>query len=252
METIKTILNQIEAKKQIKILYACETGSRAWGFPSPDSDFDIRFIYMHERDWYLSLGQRKDTIEYMDGDLDITGWDLRKCLTLLKKSNAPLIERFQSPIEYYAVPGFKDEFKKLIESYYSPIAVFFHHYSLAKNFWEDLKDKEEFKLKSYFYLIRSLLSCNWIIKDKSVLPMEIEGLMKYVDEDFKEVLRKLILLKGTVGEKYLHSREDKLNERILNLFKLIESSKESLVANKADMSLPNEFFLKMLYAEANH
>ena len=158
---------------------------------------------------------------------------------------------FRSPIEYYAVPGFKDEFKKLIESYYSPIAVFFHHYSLAKNFWEDLKDKEEFKLKSYFYLIRSLLSCNWIIKDKSVLPMEIEGLMKYVDEDFKEVLRKLILLKGTVGEKYLHSREDKLNERILNLFKLIESSKESLVANKADMSLPNEFFLKMLYGKAD-
>ena len=246
------ILTQIETKKQIKILYACETGSRAWGFPSPDSDYDIRFIYMHERDWYLSLSQRKDTIEIMDGDLDITGWDLRKCLTLLKKSNAPLIERFQSPIEYYAVPGFKDEFKKLVERYYSPIAVFFHHYSWAKNFWEDLKDKEEFKLKSYFYLIRSLLSCNWIIKDKSVLPMEIEGLMKYIDDDFKDELRTLIVLKGAVAEKHLYRREDKLNERILNLFELIESSKESLVANKADMSLLNEFFLKMLYAEANY
>ena len=252
MQHIQTILTNIEQTKKIKILYACETGSRAWGFPSPDSDFDIRFIYIHERDWYLSLSQRKDTIEYMDGDLDITGWDLRKCLALLKKSNPPLIERFQSPIEYYAVPGFKDEFKKLIESYYSPIAVFFHHYSLAKNFWDDLKDKDEFKLKSYFYLVRSLLSCNWIIKDNSVLPMEIEGLMKYIDEDFKEALRKLIVLKGTVGEKYLRRREDKLNERILNLFELIESSKESLVANKADMSLLNEFFLKMLYAKANH
>ena len=188
----------------------------------------------------------------MDGDLDITGWDFRKCLTLLKKSNAPLIERFQSPIEYYAVPGFKDGFRQLIESYYSPIAVFFHHYSLAKNFWEDLKGKDEFKLKSYFYLIRSLLSCNWIRKDSSVLPMEIEGLMKYINEDFKEELRKLIMLKGTVGEKYLHRKDDKLNERILNLFELIESSKESLVANKADMSLLNDFFLKMLYAEANH
>jgi uncharacterized protein len=252
MENIRNILKGIEQKKNIKILYACETGSRAWGFPSPDSDYDIRFIYMHERDWYLSLSQRKDTIEIMDGDLDITGWDLRKCLTLLKKSNTPLIERFQSPIEYYAVDGFKDEFKKLIENYYSPIAVFFHHYSLAKNFWMDLKDKDEFKLKSYFYLIRSLLSCNWIIEDNSVLPMEIEGLMKYIDEDFKDELRKLIVLKGTVGEKYFHKKDDKLNERILNLFEMIELSKENLVANKVDMSLLNEFFLKMLYAEVNH
>lgn len=252
MKNVNYVIEEIEKKKQIKILYACETGSRAWGFPSPDSDYDIRFIYMHERDWYLSLSQRKDTVEIMDGDLDITGWDLSKCLTLLKKSNAPLIERFQSPIEYYAVAGFKEGFKQLIENYYSPIAVFFHHYSLAKNFWEDLEDKDEFKLKSYFYLIRSLLSCNWIVKDKSVLPMEIEGLMKYIDEDFKEELRKLIVLKGTVGEKYLHRKDDKLNERILNLFERIELSKESLVANKADMSLLNEFFLKMLYAEANH
>jgi len=252
MQNIQNILTEIEQTKNIKILYACETGSRAWGFPSPDSDFDIRFIYIHERDWYLSLSVKKDTVEIMDGDLDITGWDLKKSLTLLKKSNAPLIERFNSPIEYFAVPGFKEEFRKLIDSYYSPIAVFFHHHSLAKKFWEELKDKEEIQLKSYFYLIRSLLSCNWIIKDNSVLPMHIEGLMKYIDEDFKEELRKLIVLKETVREKYLHGKEDKINERILKLFELIEASKESLAANKADMTLLNEFFLKMLYAKANH
>jgi uncharacterized protein len=252
MENIKHILKEIEQKKNIKILYACETGSRAWGFPSPDSDYDIRFMYMHERDWYLSLSQRKDTVEIMDGDLDITGWDLKKCLTLLKKSNAPLIERFQSPIEYFAVPGFKEEFKKLIAAYYSPIAVFFHHYSLAKKFWEDLKDKDEFKLKSYFYLIRSLLSSNWIIKDNSVLPMHIEGLMQYIDEEYKGRLRELIGLKATVGEKYLHKKDEKLNEWVLNLFECIEAEKENLMANKADMRLLNEFFLKMWYAKVNN
>jgi uncharacterized protein len=252
MENIKHILIKIEQKKNIKILYACETGSRAWGFPSPDSDYDIRFVYMHERDWYLSLSQRKDTVEIMDGDLDITGWDLKKCLTLLKKSNAPLIERFQSPIEYFAVPGFKEEFKKLIAAYYSPTAVFFHHYSLAKKFWEDLKDKDEFKLKSYFYLIRSLLSSNWIIKDNSVLPMHIEGLMQYIDEEYKGRLRELIALKATVGEKYLHKKDEKLNEWVLNLFECIEAEKENLMANKADMRLLNEFFLKMWYAKVNN
>ena len=151
MEQIIDSLIDMEREKNIRILYACETGSRAWGFPSPDSDYDVRFIYMHERDWYLSLSQRKDTIEYMEEDLDITGWDLKKCLTLLKKSNVPLIERFQSPIEYCAVPGFKVGFKQLIESYYSPTAVFFHHYSLANKFWQDIKDKEEYKLKSFFF-----------------------------------------------------------------------------------------------------
>ena len=89
MKNILQILKQIEEEYKLKILYACETGSRAWGFPSPDSDFDIRFIYMHERNWYLFLNERKDTIEFMLNDeLDITGWDLNKCLFMLKMSNA--------------------------------------------------------------------------------------------------------------------------------------------------------------------
>ena len=252
MENISNILKEIELKKNIKILYACETGSRAWGFPSPDSDFDIRFIYMHERDWYLSLSHKKDTIEHMDGDLDITGWDLKKGLTLLKKSNAALIERFQSPIEYYAVSGFKDEYKKLVESYYSPTAVFFHHYSLAKKFWEEIEGKDEFKLKSFFYLVRSLLSCNWILQDKNVLPMHIEGLMQYAEEAVKDKLRELINLKARVKEKYLHRKDDMLNEWILEKLRHLETAGQSLGVNRTDMSLLNEFFLKMLYAKADN
>jgi len=251
MQNIQTILTNIEQTKKIKILYACETGSRAWGFPSPDSDYDIRFVYMHERDWYLNLSQRKDTIEIMDGDLDITGWDLRKCLTLLKKSNAPLIERFQSPIEYYSVPGFKDDFRKMIESYYSPIAVFYHHHSLAKKFWEELKDKDEYKLKSLFYLVRSLLSCNWILEDKKVLPMDIFGLMLYVTDEQKLTIRELIALKGTVGEKYQHPKETRVHEWIVAWFEKADAGKDKLEANKKDIADLNEFFLKMLYATDN-
>ncbi len=246
MEKIKEILNEIGQKKKVKILYACETGSRAWGFPSPDSDYDVRFIYMHERDWYLSLSQRKDTIEFMDGDLDITGWDLKKCLTLLKKSNAPLIERFQSPIEYYSIERFKDEFKNLIGNYYSPTAVFFHHYSLAQKFWEELKDKQEIKLKSYFYLIRSLLSCNWIVKNKTVLPMEIEGLMKLIDDKRRDEIRTLIKLKAGVDEKYLHERDERLNQWIMELFEILDSCKGNLGVSRADNTALNEFFLKMV------
>lgn len=244
MEKIKEILNEIELKKKIQILYACETGSRAWGFPSPDSDYDIRFIYMHERDWYLSLSQRKDTIEFMDGNLDITGWDLKKCLTLLKTSNATLIERFQSPIAYFSVKGFKDEFKNLIESYYSPTAVFFHHYSLTKKFWEEVKDANKYKLKSWFYMARSLFSCAWILEKDSVLPMNIQTLIEWMSEDWKSRINELIDLKKTVGERYLHPKDVELNERISALLELVEKSQDNLRVNKTDMSYLNRFFLK--------
>jgi uncharacterized protein len=251
MKQIQNILTQLSQEKAIEILYACETGSRAWGFPSPDSDYDIRFIYMHKRDWYLMLNEQKDTIEQMIGDFDVTGWDVRKCLGLLKKSNVPLIERFQSPIEYMNDAGFRDEFKNLIEQYYSPIAVFYHHYSLATNFWEDLKDKEEMKLKSFFYLVRSLLSCNWITHDDTVLPMQIEGLFKYIDDDLKNRFRELIKLKATVGEKYLHKVDADLFEWIKTMFEKLAFAKDNIKINNEGMGSLNEFFIKMFYAKAN-
>ncbi|MEO5563518.1 MAG: nucleotidyltransferase domain-containing protein [Chitinophagaceae bacterium] len=250
MEKIIEYLKEIERKKNVRILYACETGSRAWGFPSPDSDYDVRFIYMHERDWYLSLNKGRDSMEFaIENDFDITGWDLKKSLVLLKKSNAPLIERFQSPVEYFSGPAFRDEFKSLITAYYSPTAVFYHHFSLAKKFWEDIKDKEEIRLKNYFYLLRSLLSCNWIIKDKSVVPMHIEGLMTQIDGSVRGEIRKLITLKATVGEKYLHPADISLNQWIEEIWSVLENSKNDLEVNSADYSLLNQFFLKSLYAK---
>jgi predicted nucleotidyltransferase len=216
------------------------------GLPSPDSDYDIRFIYRHKRDWYLSLNNQKDTIELLDGDLDITGWDLRKCLKLLKKSNVPLIERFQSPIEYYEEANFKKEFKKLIQEYYSPIASFYHHHSLATKFWEEVKDKNEMRLKGFFYLIRSLLSCNWIIKDSDVLPMHMGGLMKYIDDESKEYLSRLILLKATVGEKYLYKKDEAMQSIILNLFDFVDANKNDLGVNNQDYTILNRFFIQTL------
>lgn len=253
MENITTIIAHIEKKYDVRILHACETGSRAWGFPSPDSDYDIRFIYMHKIDWYLSLSERKDTIEFMlNEELDITGWDLKKSLALLKKSNAALIERFQSPIKYFSIPNFHNEFKKLITDYYSPTAVFFHHYSLAKKFWEDLKDTDSVKLKQYFYLIRSLLSCNWILKNNSVVPMHMEGLLEVIDDFRKEEIKKLIAKKATVGEKYRHKREESLHKWLMELWVMIEASKDKLGSNKMNYALLDSFLIKVLYENIDY
>lgn len=248
MEKIATVLNQIELEEKIRILYACETGSRAWGFPSPDSDYDVRFIYRHERDWYLSLGQRKDSVECMlENDLDISGWDLKKSLVLLKKSNAALIERFQSPVVYFSNPGFTEEFKSLIEAYYSPVAVFYHHYSLAARFREEIGDKRQVKLKSYFYLLRSLLSCNWIGKMKEVLPMHIEGLMTIIEEEKRQEINKLIGLKATVTEAYIYEKDKEMDAWMDELLGSIEDYKINLAVSAASSyALLDSFFLKTL------
>ncbi|WEK33898.1 MAG: nucleotidyltransferase domain-containing protein [Candidatus Pseudobacter hemicellulosilyticus] len=243
---IQDFLARMEKEKGIKMLYACETGSRAWGFPSPDSDYDIRFIYMHERDWYLRLHESKDTIECMEGDLDITGWELRKCLLLLKRSNAPLIERFQSPIVYFQEPGVVEDFGKLINSYYSPIAVFYHHYSLGSKIWEEIRDLSKFKLKSFFYLVRSLLSCNWITHDPTVLPMTIHGLFKYAEAGIPEKLQELIALKATVSEGYRHHWDYALHSWIQQCFAQLEAARNSLPVNDTNMDALNTYFLQMV------
>lgn len=252
MKEMKKILEEIAKNKNVRILYACETGSRAWGFPSPDSDYDVRFIYMHDRDWYLSLSEQKDTIEVIEGDLDITGWDLRKALRLLMKSNAPLIERFQSPIVYQAEESFRKEFMELIEAYYSPTAVFYHHYSLAQKFREELEGKAEIKLKSYFYMIRSLLSCSWIVEDKTVLPMDIEGLMTRIDAGRRDELRSLIKLKSGVDEKYLYQRDENLDGWITEMFGKLESSRNALGVNSESTGKLDRFFLKMTNSNGNN
>ncbi len=98
---IKEQLRRIEDAENIKILLAVESGSRAWGFASPDSDYDVRFVYIRSLEDYLRLDATRDVIELpIDDVLDINGWDLQKTLRLLHKSNPTLFEWFSSPIVY--------------------------------------------------------------------------------------------------------------------------------------------------------
>ena len=142
-EKIKYYLSQIEREKNIEILLACETGSRAWGFPSPDSDYDVRIIYKHNREWYLNLFEEKDTIEHFfeNNDIDVSGWDLRKSLRLLWKSNPPLLERIQSPIIYKSDVDFLNGINKVASLTYSRIATIHHYLSMAKKMMDEIDQK---------------------------------------------------------------------------------------------------------------
>ena len=176
---IRAALAQIEAAHDVRVLYACESGSRAWGFASSDSDYDVRFLYVHRRDWYLSVDDRRDVIELppVDG-LDLSGWELRKALRLLRKSNPPLLEWLRSPVVYRHDSAFVAQFGALADEFYSPQRCFAHYLHMARGNWRDyLCGREQVSLKKYLYVFRPLLGCRWIERRFGPVPMEFDRLV---------------------------------------------------------------------------
>jgi predicted nucleotidyltransferase len=248
METeIKNKLKQIEEQYKVKILYACETGSRAWGFPSPDSDYDVRIIYTHETDWYLSLSEGKDTLEMManHGDLDITGWDIRKCLRLLWKSNGALLERIQSPIVYLEKEDIVSLFRENAEKCFSPIATMYHYLGMAKTSFAEVDEKESVKLKKLFYSLRATLACKWIMDKDSMPPIVFITMVNELNFDpkLKERIKQLIDLKSGKNESYIHPMEEDLNVFIKTQLNLAEEKANDLKGRK-DISVDLDLFFK--------
>ena len=169
----------------MRVLFACESGSRAWGFASRDSDYDVRFLYVHRRDWYLSVEDRRDVIERpLTDDLDVSGWELRKALRLLRKSNPPLLEWLKSPVVYQHDPAFAAEFGALAAEFYSPQRCFAHYLHMASGNWRDyLRGREQVSLKKYLYVFRPLLACRWIERQLGQVPMLFAQLVENVLEE---------------------------------------------------------------------
>lgn len=249
-DKIKKYLVELEKEKGIEILLACETGSRAWGFPSPDSDFDVRIIYKHNKDWYLSLTEEKDTIEcfFENNDIDISGWDLRKSLRLLLKSNPPLLERIQSPIIYKVDKSFQKEIDSIARKTYSRIATIYHYLSMAKKAYEEVVNSKEYKLKRLFYALRASVACIWILEKEEIPPIEFGKMLSGLDLPEKLIARikELIEHKSTISETYLHTEEKELIEFMKNCIERADNESKSMPASKGQMSDLNEFFRKTL------
>lgn len=184
-ERVRAALAQVETEQKVRVLFACESGSRAWGFASRDSDFDVRFLYVHERDWYLSVDDRRDVIERpLADDLDVSGWELRKALRLLRKSNPPLLEWLKSPVVYRHDPVFAAEFGSLAAEFYSPRRCFAHYLHMAFGNWRKyLLGREQVSLKKYLYVFRPLLACRWIERQLGQVPMLFAHLADVVLEE---------------------------------------------------------------------
>ncbi|MDT8759188.1 nucleotidyltransferase domain-containing protein [Sphingomonas psychrotolerans] len=179
-QEIESRLDRIEADNCVRLLLAVESGSRAWGFPSPDSDYDVRFLYVRSRDWYLSLVHDRDVIESpIENEVDLNGWDVRKALILLLKSNVVVSEWIESPIRYRPDDPFVQELSSLADDLLNPRAIAYHYSrsgKLAADRWLDGGDAVP--VKKYFYALRPALAIRAIRLNPALRPpMNLQALV---------------------------------------------------------------------------
>ncbi len=180
VELIKEKLGKTAKEENVRILYSCESGSRAWGFASPDSDYDVRLICSHNVNWYLSLNEGRDTIQEIDDEttIDLSGWELRKALKLFASCNPGFNEWLGSPIVYAKEPEFIDRLRALIPNYFNPKKAMFHYLSLAKNIAREHLDGDRITIKKAFYIIRPLAAASWIRDQESMPPTYFLNLLE--------------------------------------------------------------------------
>ena len=212
-EKIQEQLRRIEEAENIKILFAVESGSRAWGFASPDSDYDVRFIYIRRLEDYLRLDAIRDVIELPINDvLDINGWDLQKTLRLLHKSNPTLFEWFSSPIVYQKTE-FADKFRDLMMHYFSSKKTLYHYVSMAEGNYREYLKGDLVRAKKYFYVLRPVLACQWILDWGTPPPMLFSELLKAeLPVELIDVVNQLLELKMNSSEVKLVKRISEINE----------------------------------------
>ena len=202
---IKSRIRKIEQEEQVVVCLAIESGSRGWGFPSIDSDYDVRFIYVHRPEWYLSIDPetRRDVIELpIDDVLDINGWDIRKAFKLFAKSNPPLLEWLQCPIVYQERFSLATRLRELMPEFFRPKPCFHHYHRTAQENVQSCLAGEEMRVKRCFYVLRPLLALSWLERDLGPVPMEFNRLVDAVVDDgqLRSAIEELVARKRVAQE----------------------------------------------------
>ena len=233
-------LQKIEEKYEVKILFAIESGSRAWGFPSPDSDFDVRFVYVNKVDWYLSIFPGRDVIELpLVEDMDINGWDLKKALELLLKPNPVLLEWLSSPIRYIWDENVCQDLKNIADKISHDKACLYHYLNLGGRQWRAyIEDKDRVNLKKYLYVVRPAMAIRWIRYHPDVAPpMNFFELRDGVDlpQDLNGKIDDILEKKKVSKELGDGDAVPEINQFILEEFAWAEEAVKSIVSGRASL-----------------
>jgi len=195
-------IQRLEREHSVRVLMAVESGSRAWGFASPDSDYDVRFVYAHSAEWYLSVFESRDVIEEMLPDaLDINGWDLRKTLRLFSKCNLALNEWLGSPI-VYAETEFRAALAHEIPNHFNAVKAVHHYRGMAERTLAEHLVDHEISIKKVFYVLRPLLACRWIRAKGTQPPTPFSELVRpdWVSSEERSWIHDLLIRKAKAAE----------------------------------------------------
>ena len=248
ISTIKEKLREIEERENVTILLAIESGSRAWGFASPDSDYDVRFIYVRPMEEYLRLDSPKDTIEWqLDEVLDINGWDLRKALIQFKKGNATLFEWSNSPVVYKRTDTW-DKIYQVAKSYFSAKTGIYHYYGTARNTYETYLQDELVKYKKYFYALRPLLACKYIEEYNCPPPVLFNDLLKLdLPDELRQGIDELLEIKKVTQESDLNPQITVIQDFIVSeLVKQKELADVAIDDHNKDWTALNTLFCDVI------
>ncbi len=253
-EKIRQKLGEIERQERVTILHCVESGSRAWGFASPDSDYDVRFVYLRRTEDYLRLEQTRDVIEWqLDDVYDINGWDVRKYLQLLQKSNPTAFEWDASPIVYRTHPAW-EAVREVIPQCFKRKTAAFHYLSIARNNEHAYLRGEQVKLKKYFYVLRPLLACRWVLERREAPPMLFSELMEaYLPAAYRPAVEDLLRMKMAAPEMGTAPRIDILHRFIEEETEALEAAAEAIPPEGGIGWEPlNKVFLTLLAPDSEH
>ncbi|MEO1451396.1 MAG: nucleotidyltransferase domain-containing protein [Bacteroidota bacterium] len=243
---IQGLLAELEQERGFRILYACESGSRAWGFPSPDSDYDIRIVFVYPREKYLSITQPADQINLpiTDDALDIAGWELRKFLHLAAKSNVTPFEWLNSNIVYHEQDGFKEKAREVIKPYFSTLPAANHYLGLTQKTLMQSLQEPKVKIKKYFYALRPVLAALWVATSQSIPPLQFERLWPdlITDSAVREALEKLLERKEQAVEGELISRIPVLDTFIETSRGQVQEALQQVEKTRSELDKLNDFF----------
>ena len=254
--SIKESLIALAKREKMSLLWAVESGSRAWGFASPDSDYDVRGIYVFAPEQYLKIFPPRESIEFIsDKWFDLGLWDMRKVARLLQRVNPVIYEWFNSKIIYYKNEFFAEHFGSLLDFYFEPNAFIYHYRGIAKGAMarmqiESLAAKEletqEYSLKKFFYLLRSLLAANFVLQEGKIPPIEIDKLLQNHSPELKEEIAQLITIKAEQNESYKHKISANLWEFMAEIWTEIKKTHYHPNKDLKSISPADDFFKKLL------
>jgi predicted nucleotidyltransferase len=250
-ERIDAALDECERSESVAVCLAVESGSRAWGFPSEDSDFDVRFIYIRRPEWYFSidLEERRDVIERpLQHEIDLSGWDLRKALRLFRKSNPPLMEWLQCPLVYRERFSVASRLRSLLPLSYSPRAAYFHYLHMAQGNFREYLRGETVWLKKYLYVLRPLMAVRWIEQGLGPVPIEFQSLVDATirDTGVSEAIGRLVADKAAGMELDRGPRIEAISAFVESELKRLEFAEFAVETSGSSLVALNDLFREVV------